>query len=141
VPSRPTQAELIAYLDESLSAEDMAAIETALRLQPELLEELAQLASRRDAGVHSLGEIWRRRRLSCPSREEIGRSLLGVLDDEHTAYIQFHLTTIGCRTCQSNFADLKRSVLESPDASQHRRNKIFHSSAGQLRKQRRDSTK
>jgi hypothetical protein len=32
-------------------------------------------------------------------------------------------------------------VMESPDASQQRRSKIFHSSAGQLRKQKRDSTK
>ncbi len=77
-----TDAELEAYLDEALTPPEMAAIEVELRKSPKLLKQLARIHSRRDAGVHSLGEIWRRHRISCPTREQMGSFLLGVLDDD-----------------------------------------------------------
>ena len=49
----------------------MAAIEEALRGSDDLQKRLTAINGRRDAGVHSLGEIWRRHRLSCPSREQL----------------------------------------------------------------------
>ena len=70
--------DLEAFLDESLPAERMAAIEDALRHNEVLQKQVAAINGRRDAGVHSLGEIWRRHRLSCPSREQLGSFLLGV---------------------------------------------------------------
>ena len=54
-----TTAELEAYLDEALPVEQMTAIERALRGSPDLVKQLSQINGRRDAGVHSLGEIWR----------------------------------------------------------------------------------
>ena len=73
-----TNTELEAFLDEALPVERMAAIEDALRKSESLQQQLAAINGRRDAGVHSLGEIWRRHRLSCPSREQLGSYLLGV---------------------------------------------------------------
>ena len=65
-----TNSELEAFLDEALPIERMTAIEEALRSSDDLQSRLAAVNGRRDAGVHSLGEIWRRHRLSCPSRQQ-----------------------------------------------------------------------
>jgi hypothetical protein len=127
-------AELEAYLDESLPLSRMAAVEEALRRHPELLQELAAINGRRDAGVHSLGEIWRRNRLSCPTRQQLGSFLLGILTDEQTGYIRFHLDTIGCRYCQANLVDLKSQ--QAPPVTADRRKKYFKSSVGYLKPRR-----
>jgi hypothetical protein len=73
-------AELAAYLDEDLPQERMASIEQALRDDATLAERLTQLVGSRDAGVHTVGAMWRRGRLSCPSREQLGSYLLEVLE-------------------------------------------------------------
>ena len=128
-----TEHELEAFLDEALSPEEMARLEMAVRGQPKLARALAEVRSRRDAGVHSLGEIWRRHRVSCPSREKLGTYLLGALGREHCEYIRFHLETVGCRYCQANLQDLQRQQQEAADNSARRRSKYFQSSAGYLR--------
>jgi len=130
---RLTQAELEAYLDEDLATEEMAEIENALRDDPKLLDMLATLNGRRDAGVHSLGAIWRRNRTSCASREQLGSYLLRALPDEQADYISFHVETIGCRICRANLEDLRRQEEESSESAAGRRNKYFQSSAGYLR--------
>jgi anti-sigma factor RsiW len=127
-------SDLQAFLDEALPPEQMAAVENALRDDPQLLQQLAAINQRRDAGVHSVGEIWRKQRLSCPSREQLGSYLLGALPDEHAAYVEFHLETIGCRACGANLADLRRQQEESYSAAASRRSKYFQSTAGHLRK-------
>jgi len=126
-----SDAELEGYVDEALPAERMAAIEEAARGESDLLGRLAAVNSRRDAGVHSLGEIWRRNRLTCPTREQLGSLLLNVLPDEMVAYIRFHLDRIGCRYCQANLADLESQQVERATADRRRR-KFFQSSAGYL---------
>jgi hypothetical protein len=126
------QPELEAYLDEALPAEEMARIEDLLRRQPELLDELATINSRRDAGVHSLGEIWRRHRLSCPPREQLGGLLLGTLSKQQSEYLRFHIDVVGCRLCKANLADLENQQAEAAEAAQSRRRKYFQSSAGYL---------
>jgi hypothetical protein len=136
MPESITIAELEAYLDEALPADQMAAIEAALRTQPDLLEQLAAINRRRDAGVHSLGEVWRRHRLSCPTREELGRYLMQAMDAEHAEFIRFHLEVSGCRFCAANVQDLERRLAETPDASHTRQRRYFESSAGYLRKKR-----
>jgi hypothetical protein len=73
------------------------------------------MIARRDAGVHSLGEIWRRHRLTCPSRQQLGNFLLG-----------------GCRQCRANLDDLNAQQAESGEVVQSRRTKYFQSSAGNL---------
>lgn len=128
-----TDAELEAYLDEALTPEEMAAIEMELRGSNKLLKQLARIHSRRDAGVHSLGEIWRRHRVSCPTREQMGSFLLGVLDDAEADYIRFHLEIVACRVCHANLEDLRRRQAESSESMVVRRRKYFDSSAGYLR--------
>lgn len=133
---RITQSDLQAYLDEALAPAEMAAIETELRNQPELLQQLAAINARRDAGVHSVGEIWRRQRLSCPAREQLGSYLLGALDQPQSEYIDFHLGKIGCRYCQANLEDLRRQQQEKAETTSTRRRKYFQSTAGHLRQKR-----
>src|SRR3954451_3206819 len=123
-----TSSELEAYLDEALPTERMSAIEEALRGSEELQKRLAAINGRRDAGVHSLGEIWRRHRLSCPSREQLGSYLLGVLPRGLQAYVKFHLETIACRYCAASVEDLKSQQSESGNQIQERRHKYFQSS-------------
>lgn len=127
-------ADLEAYLDEALCASEMTRIEAILRGDQSQLSRLADVHSRRDQGVHSLGEIWRRHRLSCIPREQLGSYLLEVLDNEHAAYVHFHLETIGCRICQSNLEDLRKQAEESGEQTQRRRQRYFQSSAGGLRR-------
>jgi len=131
---RITQSDLQAYLDEALSPAEMTAIEQELRKKPELLKQLVAINARRDAGVHSVGEIWRRQRLSCPSREQLGSYLLGAVDREHAEYITFHVQKIGCRYCQANLEDLRRQQEETAETVKTRRTKYFQSTAGHLRR-------
>lgn len=126
------QSDLEAYLDEALPAAEMARLEQALRADRRLLEQLAELVARRDAGVHSLGAIWRRNRLSCLTREQLGDYLLGAAEPAESDYIRFHLDVIGCRYCQANLADLQSRRGETHEGEQRRR-RFFQSSAGYLR--------
>ena len=114
----------------------MVAIELELRQRPELLRRLSTILGRRDAGLHSVGEIWRRHRVSCPTREQLGSHLLGVLNAEHSRYIAFHIETVGCRLCRANLEDLQLLQGESAELSDSRRKKYFQSSAGYLRKKK-----
>jgi len=131
---RITQSDLEAYLDEALSPTEMATIEEQVRKKPELLKQLAAINGRRDAGVHSVGEIWRRHRLSCPSRQQLGSYLLGALDGPQAEYIEFHLQKIGCRYCRANLDDLRRQQEETAETVKTRRSKYFQSTAGHLRR-------
>jgi len=86
------------------------------------------LAQRRDAGQHALGEIWRRHRLSCPSREELGSFLLGVLSDDAADYITFHIETLECRFCAASLDDLRAQQSAADAATTKRRERYFQSS-------------
>jgi hypothetical protein len=129
-----SESDLEAFLDEALPAEEMTRIEKTLRAEPALVQRLAAINGRRDAGVHSVGAIWRRHRLSCPTREQLGNFLLGILPREEADHIRFHLDAVGCRWCQANRSDLERQQAEAQLATQSRRRKYFQSSAGYLRK-------
>lgn len=129
-----SQGDLEAYLDEALPVETMAKIERALRGDAKLAERLAAINGRRDAGMHTVGGIWRRRRLSCPTREQLGSYLLRVLEADEAGYIRFHLEVSGCRTCQANLDDLKNRQTDEPATVDTRRKKYFQSSAGHLRR-------
>ncbi len=133
MPKTIRQSDLEGYLDEALPPARMADIELALRKDPELTRKLTAIHSRRNAGVHSLGEIWRTGRLSCPSREQLGSYLLGALPDDAADYIAFHLGEIGCRYCQANLDDLKTQQAEKNETVQERRRKYFQSSVGHLK--------
>ncbi len=133
-----TDAELLAYLDEGLPVERMAAIENALRTSAGLRERTAGLRMRRDEQGHSVGDIWRRGRLSCPTRHQLGSYLLGALAAELAQYFRFHLETVGCRYCAANLDDLRQSAGQAAAETAQRRQKFFQSSAGYVRKLRPD---
>ena len=127
-----SDADLEAYLDESLPPAAVAEIESALREDEALVERLRSTLGRRDAGVHSLGAIWRRHRLTCFSRRELGNYLLGVMSPAESAYATQHLEVIGCRICQANLEDLRRQQDEPGEEIPTRRRRYFQSSAGYL---------
>src|SRR5436853_6219155 len=104
--------QLHAYLDDALSDAETAKVEQALRDSEALRRSLRQAMQERDRGEHTLGAIWRRERLTCPTREQLGSYLLEVLDEGQQDYIDFHLNTIGCPSCTANLADLKAQQQE-----------------------------
>jgi hypothetical protein len=128
------QSDLEAYLDEALPAEEMVAIEQVLRADRNLSVRLSSIHARRNAGVHSVGEIWRSHRLSCSTKEQLGSFLLQALPEQIADYIAFHLEVVGCRYCLANLADLKAQQKEDREIIQLRRRKYFQSSAGYLRR-------
>lgn len=125
--------DLLAWLDEQLPVERMSALEQALRESEELRQRVGVVSRRRDSGVHSVGEIWRRNRLSCPDRETLGSFLLGVLDAEIEQYIDFHINTVGCRLCQTMVSEFETVQNEqSAEPRDERTRRFFESSAGLL---------
>ena len=134
-----SDAQLEAYLDEGLTSEQALRIEASFRAGDARAERLAKrlmtLLGRRDAGVHSLGAVWRRHRVSCPTRRQLGSYLLGVLEPDHADYVRFHVEVIGCRPCEASLDDLRRhqaATAKSEAAS--RRRKYFQSSVGRLKR-------
>src|SRR5260221_336294 len=126
-----SREQLHAYLDDSLSDSETARIEQGLRTSEALRQRLRVVRDEQDRGEHSLGAIWRRERLSCPSREDLNGFLHGIHEADFQAYIDFHLKTIACPTCLANLDDLKEKQAESAKSGRRRR-KIFDSSAGLL---------
>src|SRR5947209_16921027 len=107
-----TRELLHAYLDDALGEAESARVEQALRESDALRRTLVQAMQDRDRGEHSLGAIWRRERLTCPTREQLGSYLLEVLEDGQQEYIAFHLEQAGCAFCQANLADLRAQQHE-----------------------------
>lgn len=137
--SRPiSDAELEAFLDEELGAELSAEVERALRGDEELRGRLVHILNRRNSGVHTVGEIWRRHRLCVPTREELGGYLLGILPEEHADYIRFRVEVLGCPYTIANLRDLEAQGAagkqpQQPESQQARRRRIYQSSIGMLR--------
>ena len=119
---------LRAYLLDELPAGTLARVEKALRDSAELRAKLEDVRQNRaEAGLHSLGAIWRRSRLTCPSRQQLGSLLLDALDPDLAAYLTFHIEVIECPYCQANLADLKGKAEPNTHA-RNRHNRILQSS-------------
>jgi hypothetical protein len=128
-----TDAELAAFLDEALPPARCAQLEHELRTDVELRNRLLDVRGRELAGLHTIGAIWRRNRLSCPARRELGQFLLGALDAESVDYVRFHIEQVGCRYCEANLADLRAAgTPDQPPPARRRR--YFETSAGYLKK-------
>jgi len=125
-----TREQLAAYIDDVLSENECAQVEQALRQSDGLRSQLRDVMAERDRGEHSIGGIWRRQRLTCPTREQLGSYLLQVLESSQQEYMEFHLRTIGCAYCLANLADLQVQQNESLNHAQNRRRRFFESSAG-----------
>ena len=139
--SEINREHLHAYLDDALGEAETARIEQELRNSDPLRKALRQAMQERDRGEHSLGAVWRRERLTCPGREQLGSYLLQVLDDGQLGYIKFHLETVGCPYCLANLADLQTQQREPAPVAQKRRRRYFQSSAGFLHVARSDQKK
>lgn len=126
-----TDDQLSAWLDEQLPVEMMTQLEQSLRSSEDLQRRVASLIRRRDRGWHSPGDVWRKHQLTCPSRAQLGRWLLGTLPAAEDEYIEFHLQVVGCRYCRANHIDLIESTDDATAIARRRR--FFQSSAGKLR--------
>jgi hypothetical protein len=126
-----TREQLHAYLDDSLDEAETARIEKLVRGSADMQRRLNAARDERDRGEHSLGAVWRRERLSCLSREQLGGFLHGVLDRDLQQYVDFHLKTIGCPTCEANLDDLREKQAE-PTSQTRRRKRYFETSARML---------
>ena len=129
-----TDAELAAFLEEALPPGRCSELEHVLRTDTNLRDRLVEVRGRESAGLHAIGAIWRRARLSCPQRSELGQYVLGTLEADAADYIRFHVDEIGCRYCQANLADLEAASQLSEQGVQRRR-RYFQTSAGYLNKQ------
>lgn len=122
-------ATLRAYLADELPAGTLARVEKALRDSAELRARLeAVREDRGEAGLHSLGAIWRRNRLTCPTRQQLGSLLLDVLDPDLADYLRFHVEVVGCPFCQANLADLQAKAEADSPAARTRHEQIHRSS-------------
>ena len=129
-----TEADLLAYLDEALPPERAAEVERAARESGAMRQRLSVLLERRDQGGHTVGEIWRRRQLSCISRSDLSQYLSGQLPPADRDYVEFHTGVIHCPVCTANLEDLRQLAQATPHDQDQRRRKFFESSVGKLRK-------
>jgi hypothetical protein len=132
-----TRETMRAVIQEALPEPDMANVEKTTRDCPVAQALHRDVLALMDAGEHSVGGVWRRERLSCPGREQLGSYLLNAGDAELWQYIDFHLKTICCEWCLANLDDLRRQQQAQDKASIKRRKQIFASSAGLLPEARR----
>lgn len=120
---------LRAYLADELPAGTLARVEKALRDSAELRQLLEDVRQDRvDSGLHSLGAIWRRSRLTCPSRQQLGSLLLDALDPDLADYLRFHIEVVECPYCQANLADLEGKAGLAATPAPARQNRILQSS-------------
>ena len=128
-----TREVLRDYLHDALPDAEAAAVEKAVREDPAVARLLDQVRQDEDRGEHSVGAVWRREHVSCPTRDQLGAYLLQALDADLYDYIGFHLSTVGCPYCQANLDDLRRLQAEAAGVRTARRRKILDSSHGVLR--------
>lgn len=130
-----SDAELESYLDEALDPTRAAELEDCLKEDKGLLSRLSYINGRRDAGIHTLGEIWRRNQVGVPTPEQMGKYLDGSASAEEADYIEFRMEQLKCRFTIALKQDLETQQGESGTGnSADRRSKIFESSAGLLKK-------
>jgi hypothetical protein len=117
-----------------------ARVEKALRESAELrarLEDVRQ--NRADGQLHTLGAIWHRTRLTCPSRQQLGSHLLEALDPDLASYLTFHIEVVECPFCKANLEDLKMQTqtAAAASASRTRQHRFLQSSQHLLNEEKR----
>ena len=127
-----TRQMLRDYLHDALPDPELAAVEKALRESAKLRSLYKEVVEQEDRGEHTVGAIWRRERISCVSRDQLGSYLLQVLEEAEQDYIAFHLATVGCPFCQANLADIEALRQEPVAKAKERRQRFFKSSADYL---------
>lgn len=125
---------LRAYLNDELPLEESAAVEKLLREDTQARSMLNLVRQEMDSGEHSIGAIWRRRQLTCCSRDQLGAYLLGAMTPEQEQYIRFHLEVVGCQFCRANLDDLKEMQAEPVEQVRQRQQRILDSSIAYMSK-------
>jgi hypothetical protein len=120
-------SELEAYLDESLDALRAAELESVLRNDSNLLKRLSMINGRRDAGIHTIGEIWRRNQIGVPSPEEIQAHLEGKLSPTESEYIEFRIKELKCVFTIAMLQDAKSQQHQDRGPSNRLQKKIYES--------------
>jgi hypothetical protein len=119
------------YLLDALAPEVSARVEKALRDSAELRAQLEDVRQNRaDSQLHTLGAIWHRTRLTCPSRQQLGSYLLEALDPAFASYLTFHIEIVECAFCKANLDDLRMQTqtASAASASKNRQHRILQSS-------------
>lgn len=124
-----TDAELQAYVAETLAVARSTALEAAVGRDARLRQRLKTIVSGQSSGGVAIGTIWREQQLSCPNRATWSAYRQGTLGDGLRQYLDFHLTEIGCRICAANLADLQH---HDDPAADRRSRKFFATSVGRL---------
>ena len=116
---------LRSFLADALPAEELTRVEKALRDSAELRERLDQIKQNRaDPNLHTLGAVWRRNRLTCPSRQQLGSYVLDVLDPDLANYLKFHIEVVECPFCEANLVDIRERETK-PSSSSVRRHTVI----------------
>jgi hypothetical protein len=134
VPDSFSDHELEAYLDESLDPARASELEQACRADQSLIERLSMVNRRRDAGVHTLGEMWRRHQIGVPSTEQVADFLAGKLSQDHSDYIRFRMDVLKCRFTLALVEAAEQQKADSGEQTKSRREKYFQNSADLLPK-------
>jgi hypothetical protein len=120
------------FLHDELPERELAEIEQTLRSDPAVRAALEAIREQEDRGEHSVGAIWKREHLTCPSRDHLGAYLLQAIDDDHADYITFHLQEIACGFCSANLEDLKLKLQKATDTTSKRRRRRIADSTHEI---------
>lgn len=131
-----TDSELEAYLDMSLNPARALELEEQVRQDPAILKRLTQINARRNAGIHTLGEIWRRNQIGVPSREEIVDYLNGFLPAESADYINFRVKQLKCVYTLALIQDVESEKSDREGTSIQRQSKVYQKSESILKKRK-----
>lgn len=104
-----------AYIDGALSPEEADAFTSMAYGDSELRGKIRTVQTEFDYHNHTVGSLWRRNQLTCPSDQDIvdyQRGALAIINPEIADYVQFHLTSIRCIYCISTAAELKQSAAK-----------------------------
>jgi len=104
-----------AHIDGALSQEETDAFDLEAQVNSELRGQIRAVQSEFDYHNHTVGSLWRRNQLTCPSDQDIAdylRGGLAIINPEIADYVQFHLTSIRCIYCISTAAELKQSAAK-----------------------------
>src|SRR5438128_3366956 len=83
-----TRQMLRDYLHDALPDAELATVEKALRESAGLRAVYQEVIEQEDRGEHTVGAIWRRERVSCLSRDQLGSYVLGSGDPEPLDYTE-----------------------------------------------------
>lgn len=77
-----------------------------------------------------LTRVWELQRPSCPKRTTLGKFVVGILPDDWSDYVNFHVNELGCNYCTANLTEL--GDLETNASNQNPADRLFQSTIGFL---------